>query len=456
MSMKIFALFAMLLFACVTMLAPARSDAPVLGAGDGSLPTLAPFLKRIAPAVVNISVTAEGEDAADVADYPLMPFLFDWPNANVLGQRWLGSGVIIDAKTGLIVTNHHLIAGAERIVVTLKDKRAFEATLMGSDSGIDLALLKIGADHLVALPLGNSDQLEVGDYVVAIGNPFGLGQTASTGIVSAVGLTELGIEDYEDFIQIDAPINPGNSGGALVNLHGELVGINTAIVSVGGGNAGIGFAIPINLARVSMDQLTKYGEIRRGWLGVRIQDLTPSIAAVMGVPATQGAIVNQVQPDGPAMKAGIRPGDVIVSVSGKAVHDAGQFRNTVGMTPLGDLLRVTVLRDGASIGFSMRVETIPEEPKPAGVAGRGPLAGAMLDAIPPTSPLYGKEKGVMVIDINLETRPFRAGLREGDVLVAVNSRSVGTIDDLFEIVTGKGPWTLSVRRDGGDLFLILQ
>ena len=455
MSMKILALIAILLFACITTLAPARSDAPVLGAGDGSFPTLAPFLKRIAPAVVNISVTTESGVAAEAVDDPLMPFLFNWPNA-ALGQRWLGSGVIIDAKAGLIVTNHHLIAGAERIVVTLKDKRAFEATLMGSDPGIDLALLKIGADHLVALPLGNSDELEVGDYVVAIGNPFGLGQTASTGIVSAVGLTELGIEDYEDFIQIDAPINPGNSGGALVNLHGELVGINTAIVSVGGGNAGIGFAIPINLARVSMDQLMKYGEVQRGWLGVRIQDLTPNIAAVMGVSATQGAIVNQVQPDGPAMKAGIRPGDVIVSVNSKAVRDAGQFRNTVGTTPLGDLLRVTVLRDGASIGFSMRVEEIPEEPRPAGVPGRGPFAGATLDAIPPTSPLYGKQKGIMVIDINSETRPFRAGLREGDVLVAVNSQSVGTIDDLLEVVTGKGPWTLSVRRDGGDLFLILQ
>jgi serine protease Do/serine protease DegQ len=454
--MKIRQLIAVSLFTCLVTIAPALSDAPVLGDGGAATPTLAPFLKRIAPAVVNISATAGTGGIAGAADDPLMQFLFGLPNASALAQRSTGSGVIIDAKTGLIVTNHHLIVGAGRIVVTLKDRHAYEATLVGSDPGIDLALLRIGAGNLVALPLGDSDKLEVGDYIVAIGNPFGLGQTASTGIVSALGLTEVGIEDYEDFIQTDAPMNPGNSGGALVNLRGELVGINTAIMSVAGGNVGIAFAIPINMARFSVEQILKHGEVRRGWLGVRIQDLTPNIAAVMGISATQGAIVNQLHPDGPAKQAGIQPGDVIVSVNGKAVRDAGQFRNVIGMTPIGEIVRATVLREGAPIGLSMRVEKLPEGPTPSGVEGQGPLAGARFDAIPPASPLYGKEKGVMVIGIAVQARLFRAGLRPGDVIVAVNNRSIGTVEELNAIATGTGPWTLNVKRDGADLFLVLQ
>jgi len=454
--MKIRQLIAVLLLAGLTTMAPALADAPALGANGVAPPTLAPFLKRIAPAVVNISATAGTGGTAGAADDPLTQLLFGLPNASALAQRSTGSGVIIDAKTGLIVTNYHLIAGAGRIVVTLKDKHAYEATLVGSDPGIDLALLRVGAGNLVALPLGDSDKLEVGDYIVAIGNPFGLGQTASTGIVSALGLTEVGIEDYEDFIQTDAPMNPGNSGGALVNLRGELVGINTAIMSVAGGNVGIAFAIPINMARFSVDQILKYGEVRRGWLGVRIQDLTPNIAAVMGISATQGAIVNQLHPDGPAKQAGIRPGDVFVSVNGRAVRDAGQFRNVIGMTPIGELVRATVLREGAAIGFSMHVDEVPEEPRPSGVEGQGPLAGTRFDTIQPASPLYGKEKGVMVIGITVQARPFRAGLRPGDVIVAVNNRSVGTVDELNAIATGTGPWTLNVMRDGADLFLVLQ
>lgn len=414
----------------------------------GESPTLATFLEDVTPAVVNISAT-DGSGWAGMVDDELRQYLFEAPVRGALPLRSTGSGVIIDAGKGLIMTNSHLVRGAGRIVVTLKDRRAFDAVVVGTDPGIDIAVLKIGAHDLAELPLGNSDRLRVGDYIVAVGNPFGLGQTVSTGIVSALGLTELGIEDYEDFIQTDAPINPGDSGGALVNMRGELVGINTAIVSIAGANVGIGFAIPINLARISVDRLLKFGEVRRGWLGLRLQDLTPGLAAVMGVSAPQGAVVNQVLPGGPAMKAGIRAGDVIISISGKSARDAGHVRNEIGMASLGEIVRMTVVRDGHPIGFSMRVQEPPARLEVPGTEGKGLLADARFDAS------LGDLKGVKVVGLGAQAPLARTGLQVGDVIVAVNRQPVPTVGALFAAITGTGPFALRVWRDDAELFVVL-
>ena len=299
------------------------------------LPSLAPLVKDIGPSVVNIQVTGSLEQMQQQQQQP-HPF-FDHPFfKEFFGDREferrrpqrrrpsaLGSGVIVDAENGYLLTNHHVIEVGDEITVTLTDRRVFKAELVGADPETDVALLKIDADLLSAMPLADSDALEVGDYVVAIGNPFGLGQTVTAGIVSAVGrsgILPLGPDSYQDFIQTDAAINVGNSGGALINLKGELVGINTAIFAGGGGNIGIGFAIPINMARQVMDQLVTHGEIQRGRIGVQIQDLVPDLAEALGTTYQKGALVAQVLPGTPAEAAGIQRGDVVVEMNGEPRH----------------------------------------------------------------------------------------------------------------------------------------
>jgi serine protease DegQ len=329
-SLRLFALY----FAVVAILAaPVAAGVPIIGP-DGQVPSLAPLLKGVTPSVVNIAVMGKNSDEPEVA----------------------GSGVIVDAKAGYILTNHHVIAHADRIVVTLKDDRKFDATLVGSDPDTDVALLKIAAQNLTALPLGDADRLEVGDYVLAIGNPFGLGQAVTSGIVSALGRTGLGLESYENFIQTDASINPGNSGGALVNLRGELIGINTAIFTPGGGNVGVGFAVPINMAESVMKQLVANGEVHRGRLGVQVKDLTPELAERMGVAARQGAVVDFVDVLSPAQKAGLALGDIILAVDGNPVHGAADLRNRVGLTPVGHKIQLSLLRDKAAKTLDVTIE----------------------------------------------------------------------------------------------------
>jgi serine protease DegQ len=326
-------LFAFVFAVVAALAAPAVAGVPIIGP-DGQVPSLAPLLKGVTPSVVNIAVMGKKSNEPEVA----------------------GSGVIVDAKAGYVLTNHHVIARADRIVVTLKDNRKFDATLVGSDPDTDIALLKIAAKNLTALPIGDADRLEVGDYVLAIGNPFGLGQAVTSGIVSALGRTGLGLESYENFIQTDASINPGNSGGALINLRGELIGINTAIFTPGGGNVGVGFAVPINMAESVMKQLIANGEVHRGRLGVQVKDLTPELADSMGVAARQGAIVDFVDVLSPAQKAGLAPGDIILSVDGQPVQSAADLRNRVGLTPVGNRLQLTLLRDKASRTLEVTIE----------------------------------------------------------------------------------------------------
>jgi Do/DeqQ family serine protease len=335
-------------------------SAPVVGP-DGSIPSLAPLLRDVTPAVVNISVRGVSKSQNPLYDDPNFRGFFDAPELRREFQS-TGSGVIVDARNGYIMTNRHVVANADNIVITLKDNRRLTATLVGADSGTDIALLKVEPDRLTALPLGNSDELEVGDYIIAIGNPFGLGQTVTSGIVSALGRMGLGIERYENFIQTDASINPGNSGGPLVNLKGEIVGINSAILSQSGGNIGIGFAVPINMARSVMDQILAHGEVRRGWLGVRIGDVTPELAESLDLNVTSGAIVGSVEAQSPAARAGLQQSDVITEVNGRPISNAGQLRNLIGFAAIGDTVKLTVVRNGSSETVDVPIEQLQEQP----------------------------------------------------------------------------------------------
>ncbi|MDJ0971199.1 MAG: Do family serine endopeptidase [Kiloniellales bacterium] len=336
--------------------APLCAQTPAPSIKD-DVPTLAPLVKQVTPGVVNISTSGKVriEDSPLFSDPNFRRFLedprfrrfFSLPDPQAERETHsIGSGVIVDARGGYVLTNHHVVKDADEILVTLKDRRALKAELIGSDPQTDIAVLRVEAPDLKALPLGDSDQLEVGDYVVAIGNPFGLGQTVTLGIVSALGRSGLRLEAYEDFIQTDAPINPGNSGGALVDLHGQLIGINTAIVAPTGGNVGIGFAIPINMARLAMEQIIEYGEVRRGRLGIVIQDITPDLAKGLRLESLDGALISQVVPGSPAAGAGLEPGDVIRSIDGKEVRGVADLRNEVGLRRIGEEVELQILRRG--------------------------------------------------------------------------------------------------------------
>lgn len=309
------------------------------------------MLKKVIPGVVNISTrTRIRYEENPLFRDPFFRQFFDIPNMPMeQEQQSLGSGVVVDAVKGYIVTNHHVVKNADRITVTLQDGQNVEAKLVGSDENTDIALIKIKNGHLVELPKGNSDLLQVGDIVVAIGSPFGLGQTVTSGIVSALGRSSLGIEGYEDFIQTDASINPGNSGGALVNLQGELIGINTAIVGPSGGNVGIGFAIPINLADQIITQIIQYGIIKRGQLGIQMQDLTPDLARAFDIEQQHGAVIAGIIPTSPADKAGLKRGDIVIAVNGQKVDSATRLRNHIALMQVGDLVSLDILRDGKEI-----------------------------------------------------------------------------------------------------------
>jgi len=340
----------------------APGDAAAIPDVGGVVPSLAPMLSTITPGVVNIAVKGSVREQNPLLQDPFFRRFFNVPKGQTYEQRETqatGSGVIVDAAQGYILTNAHVVENETSIVVTTKDNRKYPAKLIGRDADTDVAVLKIEPGHLTAVPLGDSDKLQVGDFVVAIGNPFGLGQTVTSGIVSALGRSGLGLEGYEDFIQTDASINPGNSGGALVDLHGNLVGINTAILAPGGGNIGIGFAVPIAMASRVMDQLVRYGAVKRGRIGVAIQDLTPDLAQAMNTTRTAGAVISKVEPGSAADRAGLKSGDLIVAANGVAVRDGSQLRNTIGLSRIGDQVKLTVERNGSERAIDVQVEAAP-------------------------------------------------------------------------------------------------
>ena len=435
----------------------ASAAMPLLVDGDGR-PTLAPMLKEVTPAVVNISTKSRIQMRMNpLFNDPFFRRFFNIPNMPQEQERQaLGSGVIVDASKGYILTNNHVIENADEITVTLKDKRQFEAKVIGADPDADLAVVQIKARGLTELQMADSDTLQVGDFVVAIGNPFGLEQTVTSGIVSALGRSGLGIEGYENFIQTDASINPGNSGGALVDLDGKLVGINTAIMGPAGGNVGIGFAIPSNMAQQIMKQLIEYGEVRRGQLGVMIQDVTPELAEAMGIDQNSGAVIAQVVKGSAADKAGLKVGDVVIALNGKPIHSSAQLRNAVGLMRVGELAKLKIIRDGHERIIRARIA----EPKRVSAEAAGlskELSGAVLGDIEDNHPLAGKVEGVEVLDVEPGSAAAQAGLRQGDIIVSVNREPVKSVEDVRRAAEkSRHGILLNIRRGEGALFLVIR
>ena len=351
----------MLALGCALAPIPVSAGIPV----QGDIPTLAPIVDRVVQGVVNIAVSGSVEVQNPLMQDPFFRQFFRLPNQPMRRQvQAAGSGVIVDAGKGYVLTNNHVVAGGQNqviedqvIEVTLKDKRHFKAKLIGRDPETDIAVLKIDADNLTAVEFGDSDKIKVGDYALAIGNPFGLGQTVTSGIISALGRSGLGIEGYEDFIQTDASINPGNSGGALVDLRGQLVGVNTAILGPAGGNVGIGFAVPANLAKQIMNDLIKNGDVKRGAIGIRTQDLTPDIASSLGIERADGALIAQVAAGSAAATAGLQAGDLIVGIDDAPVHSVTDLHKRIDFTHVGDVLKLSIVHEGEPATVKVTIET---------------------------------------------------------------------------------------------------
>jgi Do/DeqQ family serine protease len=339
---------------------PVLAGAPIPEVGGAPMQSLAPVVSRATPGVVGISVRGRVREDNPLLQDPLFRRFFNLQQQGPIERETqaTGSGVIVDAAQGYVLTNAHVVENATSIEVTTKDNRQFKARLIGRDPETDVAVLQISGGNLTAVPMGDSDRLQVGDFVLAVGNPFGLGQTVTSGIISALGRTGLGIEGYEDFIQTDASINPGNSGGPLVDLQGRIVGINTAIVAPSGTNVGIGFAVPINIARQVMDQLISGGEIKRGRIGVAIQDMTPDIAQALGTTRTQGAVIARVDPGSPAERAGLRTNDVVIAVDGAPIRNGAELKNRVVVARIGDAVDLTIVRGGSERTVAVRIDQI--------------------------------------------------------------------------------------------------
>lgn len=439
--------FAIFSFLSVTI---AQATLPPLVNGQ-PLPSLSGMLHEVTPSVVNISAQGDIPVVSNPLseDKPKTPAEQQQQRAQPRHFQALGSGVIVDAKEGYIITNAHVLHDAKTITVTLKDGRVFPAKVIGLDAPSDVAVLQIKADNLVQAPLGNSSDLKVGDFVAAIGNPFGLNQTVTSGIVSALQRSGLGIEGFEDFIQTDASINPGNSGGALINLKGQVIGINTAILAPGGGNIGIGFAIPIDMARSIMTQLIKYGSVHRGIMGIVVQDFTPALADAFHQTGKTGALVSQVYPYSPAAAAGIKAGDVIQSIDDEIVKNAAQVRNTGGMLRVGSKINLKILREGKEVGVSL----VTADPKQYSMVSQQKnlfFSGTELRDFNEVTPGMGHIKGVQITQLSETSMGWRALLRPGDVILSANQTPVANIEQLMKIAEeNKKELVLNVMRGSG-------
>ena len=460
---------ACLVGAGLATLSPAAHAQATTPVAEAPVPSLAPMIKRVSPAVVNIAIRGtikeRGGQRNPLLEDPFFRRFFDAPPEQGPRERPFqsaGSGVIVDARAGYIVTNAHVVENASEITVTLQDGRDLSGEVVGSDERTDVAVVKVKGDALTQIALGNSDRVEVGDYVVAIGNPFGLQHTVTQGIVSGLARSGINPDGYENFIQTDASINPGNSGGALVNLRGELVGINSAILSRSGGNIGIGFAIPVNMARGIMDQLIKYGSVKRGLLGVNIAPVTPDIAQALGLPTAGGALVTQVVKDSSAEKAGIRAGDVITSVNGVTVKSNTELRNAIGLMRVGDKVEVGLLRDGQARKLTATIAG-PDDAATAGGSnatpgGAAPAAGAPVHRALAGATLADGPDGVVVRAVEPGSAAAAAGLRANDVILVANRKAVKTVAQLRAEAPagGNGPLVLQLRRGTATIVLPLR
>jgi Do/DeqQ family serine protease len=421
--------------------------------GDTPVPSLAPVIKKVSPAVVNIAtrgtVKEEGQRNPFLED-PFFRRFFDAPDQQGPREHEFqsaGSGVIVDAKNGYIVTNAHVVENANEITVTLLNNHTLKAEVKGRDTGSDIAVLKVKPEGLTDIPLADSSHAEVGDYVIAIGNPFGLAHTVTSGIISGLGRSGINPEGFEDFIQTDASINPGNSGGALVNLQGQLVGINTAILSGSGGNIGIGFAIPSNMVKAVLEQILKFGEVRRGTLGVRIQTLVPDVAKSLGLEDSQGSLVSEVVPGSAADKAGVKAGDVITAINGKQVKTSVELRNSIGLMRIGEKVEIGLIRDGKPRRLTA---TIGE-----GTSG-GAEAPAKIHKSLEGADLVNTDdgSGVLIRNVAPGSPAAQNSLRANDIVVAVGRTRVANLEQLTKALTGSDAYALTVRR--GSAILVFQ
>lgn len=422
--------------------------------------SIAPMLQTVMPAVVNVRAQMKITDPATLRALQKQrggnqkDDSGDQPTSGTFVS--VASGVIVDPKNGYIVTNAHVINDAQTITVTLSDGRHFAAKVLGSDKPSDVALLQIKAKNLTSLPIGDSNNVKVGDFVAAIGSPFGLNQTVTSGIVSAVGRTTLGIENFENFIQTDAPINPGNSGGALINMNGQLVGINTAILAPNQGNIGIGFAIPANMVKSVMNQLIQYGNVKRGVLGIGVQDITPDLANAFNVSLTNGAAVTQVLPDSPAQQAGMQVGDIVTAVNGSAVKNASDVVNTIGFLRVDSKINIELLRQNKHMTVSVTLYD-PQKRQQA-IQQMDPfLYGVGLKNFTQYSPVHGNVAGVLVVSVDEDSSAWHSDLRPGDVITSVNQQKVKNIDEL-KAATAKADKVLlvNVLRGAGAVFLVID
>jgi len=430
-----------------------------------------PLIKQALPEVVSITSSRIVKHSADemnpMFDDPFFRQFFGdkQPRSREPQQekqQGLGSGVIVGTN-GYILTNNHVVDGATDIKVAFRDKREFTAKVVGRDPKTDIAVLKVDADHLAAIPLGDSSKVQVGDLAFAIGNPFGVGQTVTMGIVSATSRANLGIEDYEDFIQTDAAINPGNSGGALIDAKGELIGINTAILSHSGGNQGVGFAIPVNLAKRVMDQIVDHGHVVRGFLGATIQDVTPTMAKALNMNDSNGVLIGDVTPKGPAAQAGLKPGDVIVKMNGEPVADSAALRLQVSETDPGTNVPLVVRRGSSTLNFDVKLGELPadHEKNAEGNSDQSSsLQGIQVEPITPAvrQQLHlGQEThGVLVSKVDPDSAAGIAGIREGDIVQEVNHQAVTTVSEFEQAMHGSGqPILLRIVRDGTGFYVAI-